>query len=106
ARLALCSPAEWERIKDLALDGWVRCSDGRLYHPVVAEKAREAWEQKLQYRERKQARIEQAQRAAQVRWSHSQDDALSNADAMLSASSQHEASNAGPMLKGRGRGRG
>ena len=34
-------------IKDGALKGFVECSDGRLYHPVVAEKAREAWEAKL-----------------------------------------------------------
>src|SRR3954451_3833084 len=47
ARLALCEAGEWERIKDRALDGWVRCSDGRLYHPVVAEKALEAWIEKL-----------------------------------------------------------
>jgi hypothetical protein len=26
-----------------ALHGFVKCSDGRLYHPVVAEKARSAW---------------------------------------------------------------
>lgn len=33
-----------------ALRGFVRCSDGRLYHPVVAEQARTAWESKLQQR--------------------------------------------------------
>ena len=27
--------------------GWVKCSDGRLYHPTVAEKAREAWQSKV-----------------------------------------------------------
>lgn len=30
-----------------ALRGWVLCSDGRLYHPIVAEKALEAWLAKL-----------------------------------------------------------
>ena len=29
-----------------AMRGWTKCSDGRLYHPVVAEKARESWESK------------------------------------------------------------
>lgn len=30
-----------------SLRGWIKCSDGRLYHPVVAEKAIEAWRSKL-----------------------------------------------------------
>lgn len=33
----------WRRIREQALYGWVKCSDGRLYHPVVVEKANEAW---------------------------------------------------------------
>ncbi|VVE54583.1 hypothetical protein PAN31108_04941 [Pandoraea anhela] len=28
----------WNSVRDGALHGWVKCSDGRLYHPVVAEK--------------------------------------------------------------------
>ncbi|QWF39283.1 DUF1376 domain-containing protein [Bordetella hinzii] len=38
---------EWLRHRDGALRGWVKCSDGRLYHPVVAEKATEAWRAKM-----------------------------------------------------------
>src|SRR5262249_23249587 len=34
---------EWQKVRDGALRGWVKCSDGRLYHPVVAEKALAAW---------------------------------------------------------------
>ena len=37
---------EWAKVKEGALRGWVRCSDGRLYHPVVAEKALDAWRSK------------------------------------------------------------
>jgi 5-methylcytosine-specific restriction endonuclease McrA len=33
----------WKKIAAEVLKGWQKCSDGRLYHPVVAEKAREAW---------------------------------------------------------------
>jgi hypothetical protein len=33
----------WAKVKEHALRGWVKCSDGRWYHPVVAEKALEAW---------------------------------------------------------------
>lgn len=30
--------AAWRRIREEALHGFVKCADGRLYHPVVAEK--------------------------------------------------------------------
>lgn len=40
----------WADVRTGALRGWVLCSDGRLYHPVVAEKAREAWQAKLRQR--------------------------------------------------------
>lgn len=41
---------EWKKVKNGALRGWVKCSDGRLYHPVVAEKANEARIAKLTQR--------------------------------------------------------
>lgn len=41
---------EWAEVRSGALRGWVECDDGRLYHPVVAEKAREAWQAKLRQR--------------------------------------------------------
>ena len=40
----------WLEVKESALHGWIKCSDGRLYHPVVAEKANEAYESKLKHR--------------------------------------------------------
>ncbi len=52
ARLAGYSLAEWRGLSDQALRGWVRCTDERLYHPVVAEKAMEAWAGRLRQRER------------------------------------------------------
>ena len=46
--LAKLSQADrWPKVKEHALRGWVLCSDGRRYHPVVAEKALEAWIEKL-----------------------------------------------------------
>lgn len=30
---------EWRKVRDEALTGFVKCSDGRLYHSVIAEKA-------------------------------------------------------------------
>ena len=40
----------WGTVKGVALRGWVKASDGRLYHPVVAVKALEAWVVKLTQR--------------------------------------------------------
>jgi len=34
---------DWDRVRARVTGPWVRCSDGRLYHPVVAEIAREAY---------------------------------------------------------------
>ena len=42
----------WQKLKDIAMRGWIKCSDGRWYHPVVAEKAAEAWKYRLAQRER------------------------------------------------------
>jgi len=39
----------WDTVKAGALRGFVLCSDGRLYHEVVAEKARESWDSKLRH---------------------------------------------------------
>ena len=43
--LAVLSEAggAWNRVREHALRGWIECADGRLYHPVVCEKANEAW---------------------------------------------------------------
>lgn len=40
----------WRKLKAMALHGWTAHSDGRLYHPVVAEKAVEAWARKGEQR--------------------------------------------------------
>lgn len=47
--------AAWKKVRGMALRGWVKCSDGRLYHPVVAEKAAEAWRARLERRARTEA---------------------------------------------------
>lgn len=41
---------EWKKVRAGALRGWVMCSDGRLYHPVVTVKALDAWNAKLEQR--------------------------------------------------------
>jgi hypothetical protein len=40
---------EWRTVRQGALRGWVLCSDNRLYHPVIAEKANEAWRSKQRH---------------------------------------------------------
>ena len=45
----------WKKVREMVMRSWVKCSDGRLYHPVVAEKAREAWAEKLAQKARTEA---------------------------------------------------
>lgn len=33
----------WRAVRDTVLRGWIKCSDGRLYHPVMAEAVNTAW---------------------------------------------------------------
>ena len=42
----------WRKVKAEALRGFVECSDGRLYHSTIAEKALEAWRSKQAQRAR------------------------------------------------------
>lgn len=51
----------WRKVREHSLHGYVLCSDGRLYHPVVVEKA-------IECHERNAARSRKAQKAAQARW--------------------------------------
>lgn len=60
--VALCRLAEfgtdmkrWRKVREGALRGWIRCADGRLYHPVVAEKATAALEKKLAHEKNRKA---------------------------------------------------
>lgn len=49
AHLAGRELASWRKVRDMALRGFVKCSDGRLYHPVIAEKAIEALRRRDEY---------------------------------------------------------
>ncbi|MBU2810573.1 YdaU family protein [Acidithiobacillus thiooxidans] len=42
------SPRRWRKVKTIALHGFSLCSDGRLYHPVLAEMVLDAWGNKTQ----------------------------------------------------------
>lgn len=55
---------EWPDVRDGALRNFVRCADGRMYHPVVAEKALEAWSRKLRHHyDRARDRLRKANKA-------------------------------------------
>ena len=42
----------WLKVRPMALRGFFKCADGRLYHPVIAEKALEAWDRRIAQRAR------------------------------------------------------
>lgn len=43
----------WTMLREEAMRGWMKCSDGRLYHPVLAEFAIAAWDKRNNARNRK-----------------------------------------------------
>lgn len=49
---ALSCSKVWPKVRAKALHNWIKCSDGRLYHPVVAELALDAWERRGEFREK------------------------------------------------------
>lgn len=59
--------AKWKKVKDMALRGFIKCDDGRLYHSVVCEKANEAWNKKQSYRDR-------SKKGNAKRWGSQKDD--------------------------------
>jgi hypothetical protein len=58
----------WSDVRDGALRGYVKCSDGRLYHSVIAEKAREAWVEKTEFRRRREEFRRRQSERARSRW--------------------------------------
>lgn len=54
--------SRWPKVKEMALRGFVKCADGRLYHRVLAEEANKAWERRKKFKER-------SAKAHERRWS-------------------------------------
>ena len=42
--------SRWPKVKAMAMHGFVKCSDGRLYHPVLAAEALNAWKKRTAYK--------------------------------------------------------
>lgn len=55
---AMCDPKRWPKVREEALRGWVKATDGRLYHNVLTEKVLEAWDAKKKQRARTAAATE------------------------------------------------
>ena len=70
AAFAGVSLAKWRRIRDMAMRGFVLCSDGRYYHQVLSQEALQAWGKRVAYRERRARDTERMQR-----WRESRDGA-------------------------------
>ena len=62
AAFAGVSLAKWRRIRDMAMRGFVLCSDGRYYHQVLSQEALQAWGKRVAYRERRARDTERMQR--------------------------------------------
>lgn len=45
------APKEWKKIRTWALHKFVKCSDGRLYHPIIAKEALDAWPRRQAHQE-------------------------------------------------------
>lgn len=52
----------WKKVRAMALRGWVLCDDGRLYHPVIAEAALEAWDKRQDFNEKEDGKSTRQQR--------------------------------------------
>jgi len=57
----------WKKVKAGALRGFIECSDDRLYHSVVTEKAMDAWVERVEYREVKENEKARKQREREDR---------------------------------------
>jgi hypothetical protein len=82
ADLARCEPKEWARVRERALQQFVKCSDGRLYHRTVAVKALESWEAKVARRARTKAATDAREAKARAAHAHrdgDRDDARNDA---------------------------
>lgn len=59
--------SKWKKVKPAAIRNWVKCSDGRLYHPTVCEKAMEALPYRRAHEEKKSAENDRKKREREDR---------------------------------------
>lgn len=59
---------DWAAVRDIALRGFVRADDGRLYHAVLCRKVKKAWAEKRSYAAFCKAQRERAAKGNANRW--------------------------------------
>lgn len=64
--------AKWKRVRDVALRGFERASDGRLYHAVICDAAKTAWKKKSDHRNRTKAASESRRKRTEAASSRSE----------------------------------
>lgn len=75
----------WSKVKSMALRGFVKCSDGRLYHRVLCEEVNDAWERRKKFKER-------SAKANERRWASNHNGAELGASQARSESATSDAS--------------
>lgn len=72
--IALCRFADlgrdvrlWKKLRANALHGWIKCSDGRLYHPTLAKQALLAWDKRRANKEDRSVAAERKAREREAR---------------------------------------
>jgi uncharacterized protein YdaU (DUF1376 family) len=86
---------DWESVRDIALRGFIKCSDGRLYHRVICEKAKAAWNERKRFR-----------RAAKARWAHKKTKDATHMQRTSNAHATHGQQQHATHMQGTGTGRG
>ncbi|MGJ7500093.1 DUF1376 domain-containing protein [Variovorax sp. ZT5P49] len=59
----LSSAKSWKKVREMAMRGWVLCTDDRYYHPLIAEYVLEAWGRREDFRE-----VRETKETRQQRW--------------------------------------
>ena len=82
-KFATISVRQWTKYRTIALRGFVKCSDGRLYHRVLCEEVNRAWDQRQKFKER-------SFRGNQKRWAKQPQDQWSGEQDLIQQGSNKE----------------
>jgi uncharacterized protein YdaU (DUF1376 family) len=85
----------WDSVRAVVLRGFIKCSDGRLYHRVICQKALEAWNGRKRFR-----------RAAKARWKHKKTQDATHMQRTYNAHATHDQQQHATHMQGTGTGTG
>jgi len=83
----------WESVREVALRGFTKCSDGRLYHRVICQKALDSWNGRKRFR-----------RAAKARWKNKKTKAATHMQQTSNAHATHVQQQHAEHMQGTGTG--